>query len=151
MATDTRIRIKRDPCYGYEIWLWGNGELTRRSFNNSIDLSAKLADDRFDDETIEAACDILDVWEWGEPARTYPLGVVDVGEAVCDCCCGPVECTVTFPDDAPHRAVAFQPAEPSPFWEWAAATLRVGAVVAPWAIVLVLCRLAYAKAAGWGW
>lgn len=145
MATDTRIRIKRNPYNGYEVWLWGNGELTRRSFDNSLDLSAKLADDCFDDEAIEAACDMLERLEWHEPE--YPLGVSYVGDSV----------TSKTPDSAPRTAESsvkpafFTDVEPSPFWEWAAATLRVGAVVAPWAFLMLLCRLAYAKAAGWGW
>lgn len=131
MPTETIIRIKRNPYHGYEAWLWVDGELTRRSFDNSLDLSAKLADDCFDDETIEAACDMLERLEWHEPE--YPLGVSYVGE----------QASVTIYDDpvcSSPRAV-----EPSPFWEWAAATLRVGAVVAPWAILMILCRLA------WGW
>lgn len=73
MALDTKIRIKRNPYHGFEVWVWGNGELTRRSFDNSIDLSAKLADDCFDDRTIESACDLLESMEWEEPE--YPLGV----------------------------------------------------------------------------
>jgi hypothetical protein len=63
-----------------------------------------------------------------------------IGEALgyddpddCDCCCGPVECTVTF-DDGPAYV------EPSPFWEYVAATLRVGAVVAPWVAALIVGR-----------
>ena len=53
MPTETRIRIKRNPYQGYEVWLWGNGELTRRSFDNSIDLSSKLAADCVSDQDIE--------------------------------------------------------------------------------------------------
>ena len=45
MATETQIRIRRNPYSGYEVWIYGNGELTRRSFDNSIDLAAKLAAD----------------------------------------------------------------------------------------------------------
>jgi hypothetical protein len=134
MATDTRIRIRRNPYHGFEVWLWGNGELTRRSFDNSIDLASKLAADCVSDQDIEDACDMFERLEWAEPE--YPLGVVYVGEAVCD-----------FGEPAyDPRTVAFRrPVEPSPYWEWAAATLRIGAVTAPWVIVMLAGRVV------WGW
>lgn len=74
--------------------------------------------------------------EWNDQQPTYPLGVVYVGEAVCD-----------FGEPAyDPRTVAFRrPVEPSPYWEWAAATLRIGAVTAPWVIVMLAGRVV------WGW
>lgn len=129
MATETKIRIRRNPYHGYEVWIYGNGELTRRSFDNSIDLSAKLAADCFDDRTIEEACDLLDVFEWGgEPE--LPLGVSyrPVAEAVCDC--EPDACTVTYQ------------LETSPWWDWLAATIRLGAITAPWVAIVILVRWA---------
>jgi hypothetical protein len=129
MATETKIRIRRNPYHGYEVWIYGNGELTRRSFDNSIDLAAKLAADCFDDRTIEEACDLLDVYEWGgEPE--FPLGVSyrPVAEACCDCV--PNNWTVTYDP------------EPSPAWDWLAATIRLGAITAPWVLVVILVRWA---------
>jgi hypothetical protein len=91
MATDT-IRIKRNPYHGYEVWLWANGELTRRCFDNTIDLAAKLAADCVSDRDIEIACDQFERLEWEEPE--YPLGVSYIGEwtdlseptCTCDLC-----------------------------------------------------------------
>lgn len=77
MATDTTIRIKRNPYHGYEVWLLANGELTRRCFDNTIDLAAKLAADCVSDRDIEAACEQFERLEWEEPE--YPLGVSWVG------------------------------------------------------------------------
>jgi hypothetical protein len=129
MATETKIRIRRNPYHGYEVWIYGNGELTRRSFDNSIDLAAKLAADCFDDRTIEQACDLLDIYEWGgEPE--FPLGVSyrPVAEACCDCV--PNNWTVTYDP------------EPSPAWDWLAATIRIGAITAPWVAIVILVRWA---------
>lgn len=98
MPTETRIRIKRNPYQGYEVWLWGNGELTRRSFDNSIDLSSKLAADCVSDQDIEAACDLFERLEWEEPE--YPLGVSyrpPVAEAVYD---SPIDESVPVDFDA---------------------------------------------------
>lgn len=132
MALETKIRIRRNPYSGYEVWIHERGELTRRSFDNSIDLSWKLAADCFSDETIEAACDMLDRLEWSEPE--FPLGVnyiggyVTVAEACCDC--EPDTCTATY-----------EP-EPSRFWDWLAATIRLGAITAPWVAIVILVRWA---------
>ena len=51
------------------------------------------------------------------------------------------------------EAVADEPCGPesSPFWDWFASTLRIGAVVAPWVILLILGRVAWDKAVAWGW
>lgn len=73
MALDTKIRIKRNPYHGFEVWVWGDGKLTRRTFADSIDLSAKLLAEKYDKHIAEAACDMLDELEWQEPE--YPLGV----------------------------------------------------------------------------
>lgn len=139
MATQSRIRIRRNPYHGYEVWLWANGELTRRSFDNGIDLAFKLAADCISDRDIEAACDLLDSLEWEEPE--YPLGVSyrPVAEAVCDCGDSAPACTVTF----------YTPDEPSRLWEWLAATLKVGAVFGPWALLMIFCRIAWGWAEGW--
>lgn len=82
MATETRIRITRNPYSGFEVWIWGNGELTRRSFHNGHELTTVLTGECVSDEALEAACDQFEALEWQE---AYPLGVVYVGEAVCDC------------------------------------------------------------------
>ena len=136
MATETQIRIRRNPYSGYEVWIYGNGELTRRSFDNSIDLAAKLAADCFDDRTIEQACDLLDVYEWGgEPE--YPLSVSyrPVAEAAayeipydgCDC-----ETCRSFPvkDRKPAGAIT----ENVIFW--LKGMLWIGAVIVPWFAIL---------------
>lgn len=39
--------------------------------------------------------------------------------------------------------------KPSPFWEWAAATLRVGAITAPWVVVGIIGRFLYGLAVAW--
>lgn len=124
MATETTIRIRRNPYHGFEVWIYGNGELTRRSFDNSIDLAAKLAADCFDERTIEQACDLLDVYEWGgEPE--YPLGVSyrPVAEAVCDC-----ETCRSFPEK--------QRKPTGPIREnvifWFKGVFWAGAVTVPW-------------------
>lgn len=136
MPTETRIRIKRNPYQGYEVWLWGNGELTRRSFDNSIDLSSKLAADCVSDQDIEAACDLFERLEWEEPE--YPLGVSyrpPVAEAACD---APYDEPIYPPGTMGYEMQQFRPS--SPLWDWAAATLRVGAVTAPWVLLVIFCR-----------
>ena len=132
MATETQIRIRRNPYSGYEVWIYGNGELTRRSFDNSIDLAAKLAADCFDDRTIEQACDLLDVYEWGgEPE--YPLGVSY--RPVAEACC-----------DEPVYQGFISTLEPDrgwpDFWDLAAASLRIGAVASPWVLLIVAAKWA---------
>lgn len=136
MATETKIRIRRNPYHGFEVWIYGNGELTRRSFDNSIDLASKLAADCFDDRTIEQACDLLDVYEWGgEPE--FPLGVsyrpvaeaaaYEIpydGECNCETC-------------VPRRHV-----EPATIWDLLAASLRIGVVASPWVLLIVAAKWA---------
>jgi hypothetical protein len=68
----------------------------------------------------------------------------------CDCCCGPAECTVTI-EGGPVYANVSPAAEPSAFWNWAAATLSIGAATAPWVLLMLLGRFAWFKAAEWGW
>lgn len=128
MALETQIRIRRNPYHGYEVWIHDGKELTRRSFDNRLDLAFKLVDDCFDNSTIEQAMDMLDAMEWQEPE--YPLGVsyMPVAEACCDCV--PNNWTVTY-----------EP-EPSPAWDWLAATIRLGAITAPWVAIVILVRWA---------
>jgi len=131
MATETQIRIRRNPYSGYEVWIYGNGELTRRSFDNSIDLAAKLAADCFDDRTIEQACDLLDVYEWGgEPE--YPLGVSyrPVAEAACDY------------DPNAWAWAGMEQRDASRLWDLAAASLRIGVVASPWVLLIVAAKWA---------
>lgn len=54
---------------------------------------------------------------------------------VAECDCGPGEVTFSV---TPYY-------EPSPFWDWLAATLKVGAVFGPWALLMILGRVV------WGW
>lgn len=130
MATETQIRIRRNPYSGYEVWIYGNGELTRRSFDNRIDLAFKLVDECFDNEIIERAMDTLDRLEWEEPE--YPLGVSyrPVAEACCD---EPVY---------DGRTWAFHEPDHSMFWSWVAATIRVGAAAGPWVLLIVAAKWA---------
>lgn len=51
-----------------------------------------------------------------------------VAEACCDCV--PNNWTVTY-----------EP-EPSPAWDWLAATIRLGAITAPWVLLVILVRWA---------
>lgn len=86
MATETHVRIKRNPYQGFEVWVWGNGELTRRSFNNNHELMTVLTGECVDDDTLRQAADLFDDFEWDCEAQ-YPLGVSyrpEVAEAVCD-------------------------------------------------------------------
>lgn len=138
MATDVSVRISRNPYQGYEARFWWNGMLNRYSFECQHALAATLADDGVSDEVIEGVMDAIEAVEW---SQTYPLGVVYVGEAVCD---------FGEPEYDP-RTVAFRRPEPSPFWDWFAATLRLGAVAAPWVLLMIACRVAWAKAVAWGW
>lgn len=130
MATETKIRIRRNPYSGYEVWICERGELIRRSFDNSIDLATKLAGitlsdgTKLDNRMIELACDLLDVYEWGgEPE--YPLGVSyrPVAEAA----------AYEIPYDEPDH---------TRFWDWLAATIRLGAITAPWVAIVILVRWA---------
>jgi len=95
--------------------------------DNAIDLSAKLAADCFDDPTIEEACDLLDVFEWGgEPE--YPLGVSYRPVANgCDC-----ETCRSFPVKERKSSGAI--------WEgfvfWAKGMFWIGAVIVPWFAIL---------------
>jgi len=136
MATETKIRIRRNPYSGYEVWIYGNGELTRRSFDNSIDLSWKLAADCFSDETIEAACDMLDRLEWEEPE--FPLGVNYIGGYVTSN--SPVYAPLS--QETSEKQGFSSDVEQSRFWDWLAATIRLGAITAPWVAIVILVRWA---------
>lgn len=143
MATELHVNVYPNPYRGHEVRFWWNGMLNRYSFELRTELACKLVDDSVEQCVIDTVMDSLDAFEWQENP-VYPLGVVCVGEAVSDCCCGPGEFTVTFDDEPVYTNV--RPAdEPSPFWEWAAATLRIGAVTAPWVAVILLGRFV------WGW
>jgi hypothetical protein len=130
MATETQIRIRRNPYHGYEVWIHDGKELTRRSFDNRLDLAFKLVDDCFDNSTIEQAMDMLDAMEWQEPE--YPLGVSyrPVAEAVCDY------------DPNAWAWAGLERSDTSRLWDWLAATIRIGAVAAPWVAIVILVRWA---------
>ena len=127
MATDTIIRIKRNPYHGYEVWLSANGELTRRSFDNAIDLVSKLAADCVSDRDIEAACDQFEALEWEEPE--YPLGVsyinewMDLGEPM---------------PRQPYRHDSLD--SPPTFAEYTSAVLWMAAVAAPLVFLVLAGR-----------
>lgn len=89
MATETTVRIKRNPYHGFEVWVYGNGELTRRTFGNNHELITVLTAECVDDETLRHAADLFDEFEW---EQTFPLGVVYVGEAVCDMAADEPDC-----------------------------------------------------------
>ena len=139
MATDISVRISRNPYQGYEARFWWNGMLNRYSFELRTDLACRLVDDCLPQHVIDWVMDSLDSCEWGEQP-VFPLGVVYVGEAVCDMAI----------DDPVYANV--RPAEvSSPFWDWFAATLRVGSVAAPWVLLMIACRFAWGLAVAWGW
>lgn len=123
MATDTRIRITRNPYSGFEVWIWGNGELTRRSFNNGHELTTVLAGERVDDRTLEEACDMFEALEW---EQTYPLGVVYVGEAATD---SPVD-PPTFGPFAPRRNYVAE--VNAKFYPWTVAFLTLAVAWLYW-------------------
>lgn len=131
MATDISVRISRNPYQGYEARFWWNGMLNRYSFECQHSLAATLADDGVSDEVIEGVMDAIEAAEW---QQTYPLGVVYVGEAVCD-----------MAIDDPVYANVRLAEVPSPFWDWFAATMRVGAATAPWVLLIIGVRLVF----GW--
>lgn len=134
MATETQIRIRRNPYSGYEVWIDDGKYLTRLCFDNGVDLAVKLVgmrlpdDTKLDESIIHQSCDLFDTFEWNEPE--YPLGVsyMPVAEACCDCV--PNNWTVTY-----------EP-EPSPAWDWLAAAIRLGAITAPWVLLVILVRWA---------
>ena len=83
MATELHVRIRPNPYQGHEAVFWWNGMLNRYSFELRTELAIKLVDDCVPQPVIDEVMDSLDVFEWDQPE--YPLGVVWVGEAVCDC------------------------------------------------------------------
>jgi len=100
------------------------------SFNDLLHklTSYRNADgDYLDGEIINRIVDFSEEsLEWSQPE--YPL--MQPADAACD---------YDGPEYDP-RTVAFRRSAPSPFWGWAAASLRVGAVVAPWVAALIVGR-----------
>jgi len=50
-----------------------------------------------------------------------------------------------------NRCVHAEPVERSVWRRYLRDSLRVSALAVPGVLLMLLCRLAYAKAAGWGW
>ena len=126
MPTDISVRISRNPYQGYEARFWWNGMLNRYSFDSQDELAYQLVRDKIHPEVRDEVISDLEHYEWN---HTYPLGVVYVGEAVCDMAI----------DDPVYANV--RPAEaPSQFWELAAASLRLGAIAAPWVLLVLAAR-----------
>jgi hypothetical protein len=136
MATETTVRVARARYGGFVATFTWNGSTNRVFFDNAIELAAELADECVDPLTIEAVIDAYEGLEWDD---TYPL--FQPAEAVCD---------YDGPEYDP-RTVAFRRPEPSRLWDWLAATLRIGAVTAPWVLLMIACRFAWGLAAAWGW
>jgi hypothetical protein len=132
MATETHVCVRPARYGGFQADFNWNGSHCRVFFQNSYDVASDLAGECVDTQTIEAVLDTYERLEWSD--TDYPL--FQPADAVCD---------------YDPNAWAFDDIEPSPFWEWAAATLRIGAVTAPWVLLILLGRFAWFKAAEWGW
>ena len=131
MATETQVCVRPARYGGFQADFNWNGDHCRVFFQNSYDAASELAGECVDTQTIEAVIDCFEQLEWSD--TDYPL--FQPADAVCD----------YDPPDYDPRTVAFRHPEPSPFWEWFAATLKVGAVFGPWALVMILGRVV------WGW
>jgi len=118
MATQTFCRIGFAKFGGYEAdYLW-KGEFRRVYFNSHQELARRMAINGADDRTIEAACDVLDQFEWEH--GSYPLF-------------RPAEAVTDF-GDAEYLDFS------EPKWRYFAATLRVGLLVAPWVALGIFIR-----------
>lgn len=136
MATETTVRVARARYGGFVATFIWNGEWNRVFFESALDVAAELADQCVDAETIEHVIDAFEQMEWSD--STYPLFMP--AEAVCEC---PYDEPVYPPGTIGYEMQKFQ--RPSPLWDWAAATLRVGAVTAPWVLLVIVGRIV------WGW
>lgn len=132
MPTETTVRVARARYGGFVATFNWNGQWHRVFFENAIEVAAELADECVDAETIESVLDAFETMEWSD--SDYPL--FQPADAVCD---------------YDPNAWAFDDIEPSPWWDWLSATLRIGAVTAPWVLLMIACRVAWAKAVAWGW
>lgn len=123
MATQTFCRIGFAKYGGYQAdYLW-DGDRHRAYFNDATELSRRMQVDGVHWSLIDGAIDALELFQWEH--EIYPLYV---GEAVCDF------------GEAENL-------EPSRLWDWLAATLKLGAVAAPWVLLVVGVRWLLG---GWG-
>lgn len=126
MATNISVRISRNP-HGFPgarfeaSFVW-NGLLNRYQFDDRFQLANKLVDDSTEQAVIDEVMDSLDAAEWQEQP-IYPLGVCYVGEAVSDCCCGPLECD--DPVYANVRAASYVDSVNAKFYRWTVAFLTI--------------------------
>lgn len=86
MATDTIVKIRRNPYVGFEVEVRANGEITRRSFLNSHDLTTALVGECVDDQTIEAACDQYERLTFDDPPPVAEAVTDFVSSCDCDAC-----------------------------------------------------------------
>lgn len=116
------------------------------SFNDLLNklTSYKDADDNYlEGEIINRIVDFSEEsMEWSEP--TYPLF-----QPPADSVTSRTAFSGPLPQECSVNAGFITDVEPSPFWEWAAACLRVGAVTAPWVLLLLLGRFAWGKWGAW--
>ena len=140
MPTETIVRVARARYGGFVATFNWNGQWNRVFFENAIEVAAELADECVDPATIESVLDAFETMEWSD--SDYPL--FRPAEAVCD-----YDEPIYPPGTLGYEMQRYQ--RPSPFWDWFAVTLHIGAVTAPWVILLILGRVAWAKAVAWGW
>lgn len=135
LATDTRIRIKRNPYHGYEVSFRWWGWLQRFSFNDTRELSDMMAEECMDENIINTVVGRFEEWEWDEPE--YPLGVSYVGKSVTS----RTPLSAPFSSETPVKPAFFTDVELRPtyvdavnakFWKWVAGIALV-------ALGIVLC------------
>jgi hypothetical protein len=122
MATQTFCRIGFAQYGGYEADYFCKGSFRHVYFSDSRELARRMAIDGAGDREIEAAIDVLEHFELEH--SSYPLfrpaeAVADFGEA---------------------DGLDWCSDRKSAFWEYVAATSRVGAVIAPWVFVMIGAR-----------
>lgn len=122
MATQTFCRIGFAKYGGYQADYHWQGDRHRAYFNDAKELSRRMQVDGVHWSLIDGAVDALELFQWEH--EIYP--VFRPAEAVAD-----------WPEAE----------QPSRFWDWWAATIRVGAVAAPWVLLVVGVRWLLG---GWG-
>lgn len=140
MATETIVRVARARYGGFVATFNWNEQWNRVFFENALEVAAELADQCVDAETIEHVIDAYEQMTWSD--SDYPL--FRPAEAVCD-----YDEPIYPPGTLGYEIQRYQ--RSSPFWGWCARTLRIGAAAAPWVLLMLLGRVAWAKAVAWGW
>jgi hypothetical protein len=99
MATQTKCHVRPARFGGYEAIYFWKGDVHRKYFNSSVELAARMAIDRVDDELIEAVLDLFDAIEPDSKAEEKPA-----------------------------------------VWDYFAAVVWMGAIAAPWVVLVIGVR-----------